>query len=146
MLLLLRVPEVVPEEVPRMPCAAAPTVDVMEGEPEMVALTLGECELLPEYDSEGVCVAHCVAHMLTVPLPLRVPERVTEAVPTLLKVGKEEGEREGDPEAVTLALGEKVAVTEALCETDRVEHSLAVELAAPLLLRVAEPAAEAVPR
>ena len=42
MLLLLRVPEVVPEAVPRIPCPAAPTVGVMEGEPETVALTLGE--------------------------------------------------------------------------------------------------------
>ncbi len=145
-LLLLRMAEVVAEAVPRMPCAAAPTVDVIEGEPVIVALTLGECELLPEYDCEDVCVAHCVAHVLAVPLPLRVPESVTEAVPTLLKEGKGEGEREGDPEAVTLELGEKVAVTEALCEIDRVEHSLAVGLVAPLLLRVTEPEAEAVPR
>ncbi len=140
----LRVTETVAEAVPRMP--AAPTVDVMEGEPERVALTLGEWEALLEACCEGVCVAHCVAHSLALPLPLRVPERVTDAVPTLLKEREGEGEREGDPETVMLAPGERVAVTEALWETERVAHALGVGLAPPLLLRVTVTVAEAEPR
>ncbi len=106
MLLLLRVPEVVPEAVPRRPCAASPTVDVIEGEPEMVLLTLGEKELLLEAIGEGVCVAQCVAQVLALPLPLRVPESVTETVPALLKETEGECERESGPDAVALAQAE----------------------------------------
>ena len=70
--------------------------------------------------------------MLEVPHPLTDTEGVVEV--------------DCEPEPEKLAVGETQLLEEALSDTERVGHWLTVELLAPVLLRVPEVVADAVPR
>jgi hypothetical protein len=135
----------------------------MEGEPEVVMLTLsvGVALVVELCDTERV--AQWLIEKLATPLPLREPEGEAEAVPRkpsaaappvvlglpvphpLMDV---EGEVETESELVTepLALGLEVGLTVvqmvAVCEA----HRVVVGQVVPLWLRVPEVVPEAVPR
>jgi hypothetical protein len=115
-LLLLRVPEVVPETVPRRPGAAAPPEALglvvphalwegeklaeREGEPVDEALGLGERVPLPDAVEAGVGVRHCVL----VGEGLMVEDVVKVAVGETLKEVVAEGETRGVRVGLMLAV------------------------------------------
>jgi hypothetical protein len=130
---------------------------------EIVTLPLEETKLLAEELRETESVTLWLAEWLIVLLPVRVTEGVAEAVPRKPSAAAPpvalglpvphpltdtEGvvEEDSEPEAEKLAVGVIQLLDEGLCDTERVEHWLAVALLAPELLRVPEVVAEAVPR
>ena len=128
---------------------------------------MGEAEGEPKGEELVQRVPDCVARWVAVRLALLLPQRVAEvqaeAVPRkpcaasppvalMLEVPRPLADTEGvveadcEPEAKTLAVREAQLLGEALLDTECVAHWVAVKLLAPVLLRVPEGLAVAVPR